>query len=185
MVIKSPCWYWESEIPVDICDKIIDSVDMNQNKRGSLQNKENPKGKREVNMQFIDINWIDHIVLGYIRSANFQNFNYNLSDYNKERTQFTCYSQGDFYHIHCDYDDTIGDPNHTRKLSLSLQLSDEKDYEGGDLLIYPRPDKIILAPKAKGSVIVFDSRLFHEVTKVTKGSRYSLVKWYHGDNPFM
>ena len=34
-----------------------------------------------------------------------------------------------------------------------------------------------------GTVIVFDSRLTHEVTPITKGERYSLVKWFHGDNP--
>ena len=40
-----------------------------------------------------------------------------------------------------------------------------------------------IAPKGKGTVIVFDSRLTHEVTPITKGERYSLVKWFHGDKP--
>ena len=39
------------------------------------------------------------------------------------------------------------------------------------------------ASRGKGSVIVFDSRVYHEITPVIKGVRYSLVKWYHGDEP--
>ena len=35
----------------------------------------------------------------------------------------------------------------------------------------------------KGTVIVFDSRITHEVTPVISGERYSLVKWVHGDKP--
>ncbi len=67
-------------------------------------------------------------------------------------------------------------------MSLTVQLSDENDYEGGDLLLYngSTSDKL---SRGKGSVIVFDSRIYHEITKVTKGVRYSLVKWYHGDEP--
>ena len=46
----------------------------------------------------------------------------------------------------------------------------------------PKIEKYI-TPKSKGSVIVFDSRMTHEVTPVTRGERYSLVKWFHGDEP--
>ena len=72
--------------------------------------------------------------------------------------------------------------SHTRKLSMSVQLSDENTYDGGDLIIY-FGGKHFVAPRIKGSVIVFDSRLTHEVTPITRGERYSLVKWFHGDNP--
>ena len=65
---------------------------------------------------------------------------------------------------------------------MSIQLSDENSYEGGDLLIDYSGDTYH-APRSKGSVIVFDSRLTHEVTPVTRGERYSLVKWFHGDEP--
>ena len=34
----------------------------------------------------------------------------------------------------------------------------------------------------QGSVIVFDSRDFHRVTPVTKGTRYSIVCWTVGPN---
>ena len=70
-------------------------------------------------------------------------------------------------------------------MSLTIQLSDENDYEGGDLIFYNGTEDVDKAKfaRGKGSVVVFDSRLIHEVTPVTKGVRYSLVKWYHGDEP--
>ena len=76
-----------------------------------------------------------------------------------------------------------------RKLSAIIQLTDPSEYEGGDLLMdmvaydgdpkYRR--KVHTITRGKGSVIVFDSITPHEVTPVTKGTRYSLVKWVHGD----
>ena len=69
-----------------------------------------------------------------------------------------------------------------RKLSMTIQLSDSKDYEGGDFKFYdpivesPDPDKL----RAKGTVLVFPSFLPHAVTPVTKGERKSLVVWADG-----
>ena len=67
---------------------------------------------------------------------------------------------------------------------ISLELSDENEYEDGELILYNNVNNsTITACKSKGSIIVFDSRMTHEVTPVTSGTRYSLVKWYHGDQP--
>ena len=65
---------------------------------------------------------------------------------------------------------------------MSLQLSDKESYDGGDLILYYDGDAYP-TPKSKGTVIVFDSRITHEVTPVISGERYSLVKWVHGDKP--
>lgn len=70
-----------------------------------------------------------------------------------------------------------------RKLSLTLQLSDSKDYEGGDFIfdnafVNAKPDKRLL--KQKGSVLVFPSFITHRVEPVTKGIRKSLVAWIDG-----
>jgi PKHD-type hydroxylase len=70
---------------------------------------------------------------------------------------------------------------HQRKLSFSIQLSDPDSYEGGDLEF----TDVGIVPKAQnmrqqGTVIIFPSIIFHQVTPVTKGMRYSLVGWYEG-----
>ena len=172
-------WEWgKGEIPNELCDYIIDHIDDGIYEKGTTRSG-NKQQIRNVNIQFNNTNWINALLNGYIRYANSENFHYNLSDRDIELAQISKYSEGEYYGEHIDY----GNHNHlTRKLSLTVQLSDENDYEGGDLIFYYGSDKD-KAPRGKGSVIVFDSRLYHEVTPVTKGVRYSLVKWYHGDEP--
>ena len=178
----SPCWYWEGEIPSEICDYIVNSIDKNNYKRGLLFKNAEPGDIRKVNVQFTDINWINALLNGYIRFANCTNFHFDLSEEDKEPTQVSCYGEGEYYSIHPDFSGDRYSKSHTRKLSLSLQLSAESDYSGGDLILYHNDEKYI-CPKTKGTIFVFDSRLLHEVTEITQGVRYSLVKWYHGDKP--
>lgn len=68
-----------------------------------------------------------------------------------------------------------------RKVSLSIQLSDESEYQGGELLFYRFSTKDpMIAPKTKGTLILFPSYVIHEVTPVTQGLRKSLVSWVLG-----
>ena len=178
----SPCWYWEGEIPFEICDHIINSIDKNNYRKGLLFNNTDSGEIRKVNIQFTNNNWINALLNGYIRFANHANFDFDLSEEDKEPTQLSCYGKGEYYSTHRDFSYNRSCKGHTRKLSLSLQLSSESDYSGGDLILYHNNDKYI-CPKTKGTIFVFDSRLIHEVTEITQGVRYSLVKWYHGDKP--
>lgn len=67
----------------------------------------------------------------------------------------------------------------TRKLSLSIQLSEGADYEGGDLE-FDFQSEITRAGRERGLVIAFPSFLRHRVAPVTRGTRYSLVAWVAG-----
>ena len=176
----SPCWIWEKgEIPDDICDYIINTFNENDYGKGKIIEGVDKTSIRNVSIQFNNINWINALLCGYIRYANYANFHYDLSDWDRESLQISKYSEGEYYKIHQDF---TPEKYVTRKLSLTVQLSDDNDYEGGDLVFHNLPDKKT-SVRGKGSVIVFDSRTPHEVTPVTKGVRYSLVKWYHGDEP--
>ena len=62
-------------------------------------------------------------------------------------------------------------------MSMSLTLND--DYEGGDLILYSTGT----VKQETGSMVFFPSFLPHEVRPVTKGTRYSLVLWFLG-NPW-
>ena len=176
-------WEWKKgEIPDKICDYIIKNIDSNLYEEGRIQFYKKDTIERNVKIQFDSCNWINALLCGYIRYANHANFHYDLSDWDKESLQISKYSKGEYYKRHQDF---RPDTQITRKISLTVQLSDENDYEGGDLIFYNHPDEKerVTSVRGKGSVIVFDSRVFHEVTPVTKGIRYSLVKWYHGDQP--
>ncbi len=69
---------------------------------------------------------------------------------------------------------------------MTLNLSDPRAYEGGDLLIDFGPHSAqerfnrFEEFKEQGSVVFFPSFTRHQVTPVTKGTRYSLVMWVLG-----
>ena len=92
-----------------------------------------------------------------------------------DQIQFAKYAVGDGFGWHLD---AGGGQTCTRKLSMSVQLSNDDEYAGGDLEICACPQ---LEPRRRrGTIIVFPSFLAHQVTPVTQGTRYSLVAWAHG-----
>lgn len=122
-----------------------------------------------------DSYWIFQRVTDVITDLNFKFFKFELFGF-IEGFQFTRYdAPGGKYDQHIDR----GLNTWTRKLSFCLQLSDPKDYEGGDLEMYFGKDPT-LPKKEQGYATVFPSYVLHRVTPVTKGTRYSLVAWITG-----
>ena len=80
---------------------------------------------------------------------------------------------GMFYGPHLD---TPHVPSGRRDLSFTLFLNEKKDYEGGELILYIPPEKktIKLNP---GEMIIYPTKYYHEVTKVTEGERMVCVGW--------
>ncbi len=73
---------------------------------------------------------------------------------------------------------------------MTINLNEPGEYEGGLLNFDYGPHstdgeryKECTEIKPQGSIIVFPSFLHHQVTPVTKGTRYSLVLWITG-RPF-
>lgn len=87
--------------------------------------------------------------------------------------------QGHFdWHKDGQSDDHSSDPLIAKRLlSFSIQLSDRKDYEGGDFQFQDDPDFSI---PNKRQMVLFTSDTVHRVTPVTKGTRYALVGWLSG-----
>ena len=71
-----------------------------------------------------------------------------------------------------------------RKISITVQLSDDNEYEGGELLFWmggnSLEDNNLVAPRGKGTVVLFPSYVVHAVKPVTKGIRKSFVLWLGG-----
>ena len=73
-----------------------------------------------------------------------------------------------------------------RKLSMTVQLTDPDEYEGGLFQIDRGPHfdneryYTVSEIMQRGSIIVFPSFVYHQVTPVTKGARESLVMWSMG-----
>jgi PKHD-type hydroxylase len=123
-----------------------------------------------------DNHWIYQRLRDAIKTINDQFFNFELTEI--QSLQFTSYDaqeQG-FYGKHIDM---MYRGNGTRKLSVTIQLSNSEDYEGGDLLLHTaeNPER---PHRAQGTGIFFPGYTLHEVTPVTRGQRYSLVAWVLG-----
>jgi len=76
-----------------------------------------------------------------------------------------------------------------RKLSMTINLNKPGEYDGGNLKFDFGPHaegkrfQEIEEIRPQGSIIVFPSYLYHQVTPVTRGTRYSMVLWSLG-KPF-
>ena len=63
-----------------------------------------------------------------------------------------------------------------RRLSMSVELSECGDYEGGELEIVP--DRVgCVRALPRGGAQIFPSRTLHRVTPVRRGCRWALVAW--------
>ena len=161
-------------IPRMACTTIIrEGLTRPQISAGIGKNNVQSKG-RSTKVTFID----NEFIKSYIYELATHNFkNYIIEE--AEDLQFATYTEGDFYGLHSD-----ADKENDRVLSISVQLSKSSDYEGGDLMFqgggrnpwFKEPIE-----RTQGTVIIFPSYVYHEVTPVTKGTRYSLVQWLKGE----
>jgi len=91
-----------------------------------------------------------------------------------EPVQILRYAFGD--HFQAWHTDSGADRHDERLLSVSVELSEPGDHDGGDLEILPD-----LIGKARtlprGGARVFLSRTLHRVTPVRSGVRWALVNW--------
>lgn len=84
---------------------------------------------------------------------------------------------------HYDWHQDIGPGTASlRKVSITVQLSDSDEYEGGDLELWRGGTAVDVAPRGAGVVFIFPSYMMHRVKKVTKGTRRSFVLWIGGQH---
>ena len=209
MNLQYSYWWFKSAIPPRICDDIVKyglkhKEDMaitgglgrdRDLQKQPLNKKEikNLKKKRDSSIVWMNDRWIYKEVQPYVSEANQRagwNFNWDYS----ESCQFTKYKPGQYYGWHSDgwdrvYHEKGPTQGKIRKLSVTVSLSDEKDYSGGELefqfrnMDNPRQTNLCKDILPKGSLVVFPSFVWHRVKPVTKGIRYSLVVWNLG-HPF-
>jgi len=196
-------WYF-TNLPNDIVDIIERDLTENFDERMRAStlygNNLNYEKRNSQNAWVPTTHWVAGFIWHYVQRANRENFLYDISHIDGESMQFTKYCEGQFYRWHNDtslstWYKPISEKNRTeelaqdfinenielvRKLSFVLQLSDPDDYEGGNLQLIDDDGQNYIAPRQKGTIILFDSRTSHRVLKVTKGVRKSLVGWTVG-----
>lgn len=149
---------------------------------GALENGEVHEDIRKNKISWIETNEESKDLYmklsNIVQQLNDRFYRYDLTE--MEDLQYAEYNStmNGHYKTHCDDGYKY---NLFRKLSLTIQLSDESEYQGGDLLFYRfTTTDPINSPKTKGTLILFPSYVIHEVTPVTQGLRKSLVSWILG-----
>lgn len=107
--------------------------------------------------------------------------------------EFLIYREGDFFRPH---QDTVSDRRvppevEERKISTIIFLNSQSErptinsYDGGYLNFYnlaSNPNWNTCRSRFVGnlgSLIAFPSQIFHEVTPITRGERYTIVTWFY------
>lgn len=205
MNLEKSYFCFENVIPHRFCDDLINFGE-NELNQGIARTGDSPKEElnendlsklykvRNSSVSWIELEkekWVWKMLNPYFHLANEQaNWNFQLSF--PENAQWTKYSKQQHYSWHEDaFPRPHNNPRHKshgliRKLSATISLEDGDKYEGGDLefkIHEPNEEKIITLTSArgKGTVTIFPSFVFHRVTPVTKGTRYSLVIWHLGE----
>ena len=207
MNLLNEFWHFEGVINSETCDKLLDLKKENEFTKGVVADKKTENSEdfekidsktkiRKSNIFWVNEQWVYDLVTPLVAAAN-ENAKWNFQIDAAEPAQFTEYTKDGHYDWHRDaYKQPF--KNHVdvangkiRKLSVTISLTDSKDYTGGDLeFAHLEPDetkkKIFHKDgfRKRGSVIVFPSFVWHRVTPVLSGVRDSIVIWYLG-NPFV
>ncbi len=133
---------------------------------------------RWLNQGDPDLWWFFTRLNQIIAEANAAAFGFDLAGYRD--VQFTEYDAADqaVYDWHTD-SHIGGHRPYDRKLTVVIQLTDPREYEGGVFEIDgdPLPANYF---RHQGSALVFPSMMKHRANLVTRGIRHSLVTWVTG-----
>jgi PKHD-type hydroxylase len=168
--------FWNNAFSKEECQTIVNIA----KNKGLIKGK--TRGESDVRDSKIswlyptdNMEWVFRRVTDIILDLNERFFKFDLFGLN-EGFQFTNYeAPSGKYGKHVDRGINMS----IRKLSMSIQLTNPEEYEGGELKLYEGDEDSVM-DKTQGTLILFPSYVLHEVTPVTKGTRNSLVTWVTG-----
>ena len=193
MIITEPKWKsWivETTTPLftpDQCRQVIECGRRQKPQKAQVGMGKRPGGGLDTEKRVTTISWIPFKEMpemydqinNFIQKANRNHFGFGNVQIT-EQAQFTEYPEGGFYDWHMDTDVNMKHEPPVRKISMTLLLSPENQFEGGDLELMA-PGKTVKLKQ--GHAIIFASFINHRVAPVTRGVRQSLVMWFGGE-PF-
>tara|TARA_B100001250_G_scaffold299263_1_gene260877 strand:- start:820 stop:1407 length:588 start_codon:yes stop_codon:yes gene_type:complete len=172
---------WEDGFTEEECNEIIRLGESKDSFNSSVTSGVDTGIRKSLNSWLPvnkDTEWIYKRLGNISRCLNGLHWRFEISGFNED-LQYTRYnSDKSFYGWHIDGGGESKSENPPRKLSMTLQLSEASEYEGGDFQIHA--SKLHTLPKKKGLVIAFPSYCLHQVQPVTSGYRRSLVVWLCG-----
>lgn len=171
------------------CDAIIDLASDAYASSGSVGAGGSgtvDKKIRNVNLYLLPLEektkWIFDRIARTVSVINDDYFDFEIMGITHE-LQLLHYESGDnigHYNWHMDMGALTSS---TRKISVSVQLSDPNTYEGGELSINSNGENITCS-KGRGTISMFPSYCMHKVTPMESGERWVIVIWVHGSRRF-
>jgi len=158
-----------------------------RNDAGVGNDKGTKEGHVDTNTRTSHISWIPFSKMAdmykdinkIMQATNRNHFGFDGMTIN-EMAQYTEYPEGGFYEWHVDNDVNMQYEPPVRKISMTLLLSPESEFEGGDLELMSEGK---VAKIKQGHAVFFASFIRHRVKPVIRGRRQSLVMWF-GGTPF-
>jgi len=172
--------FWNNAFSKLECETIINIAKNKGLVKGTTFNDDKTKDVRDSKISWLypvdGMDWVFRRVTDITLNLNERFFKFNLFGIN-EGFQFTNYeAPSGKYGKHVDR----GMNMPVRKLSISIQLTNPEEYEGGELKLYDGEEDGTIMSKEQGTLVIFPSYVLHEVMPVTKGERNSLVTWVTG-----
>ena len=163
----------EDAIPHEICDICLNDGIQNSMQRGKSKNEHLWKAQFDSTL-ILDMNHIIYEFFNifwenYVKKTNV------LIDF-IEPYEVKKYKLGDFFEPHRD-NYFVLDSKLDRKLNLIVQLSNDSDYDGGNLVLGTKT-----VSRNKGCLVIFPAMYIHQVETITRGERVSLIGHAWGPN---
>ena len=167
--LKQKIFTKESVLDPDMCDKIIRFG--NENIQKSI-NKYPDMFGISFHSCLLPLNHESHIMLqdAWDKAIKYLDISADFV----EPYELKRYTPDDFFGRHPD-NYFCNKDRIDRKITMSIQLTDDNDYTGGDLLVLGETNT-----KKRGSVVAFPSYFPHEVKPINSGTRWSLISWAWG-----
>lgn len=181
-------WFYDSFFSKKECDDIINHIKSNyEQKLASISDSYNlgsvNKLHRDSLMWLVSVNDLKIFkeVMFFVVDSNSYNFKFDIDYDKKEEMNLLLYESDGHFDFHTDQPFTKKQST-IRKLTCIIQLSDSKEYEGGDLeFLFLGKDPLTYPEfRNQGSVIVFPSFILHKISPIISGQRHSLVSWWSG-----
>jgi len=167
---------WVINLPDEDLQYLSSFIDYDNMVEGTIGATESLKDIRRSRITWLHDETLKNFLYDKFQRANREVFGFDISYIaDVQLSEYDSAYQGNYdWHIDVDWSSPLF---YDRKLSMSIQLSDPNDYDGGDLNFRD----VNFQAKQQGAVIIFPSYLYHQVTPVTRGKRLSLVSWIEGN----
>lgn len=124
-----------------------------------------------------ETSWIFNKIAAAVGKANAEYYRFDLYGivHSLQLLHYKSSENGHYdWHIDCGNGNSA-----TRKISVSIPLTNRSAYDGGELWINNNGTDL-KAIDEQGSISMFPSYLLHQVTPVTRGERWVIVVWING-----